>query len=138
MALRWLFISPPSGRGDLPAEYRPPQVFTLWDDVETAYTPQGGGWVPGHHLRGDTAFVHAVPSEATRLEVAAERHRSSWPWTGRPLRAARSRPTAADRGRPRAPGRLRRGCLLRGGGLRGRLLGAGEDAGAGFAGAGAG
>jgi hypothetical protein len=75
VVLRWLFVSPPSGQGERQGEYRPPQAFTLWDDAGTAYTPQGGGWVPGHHLRGDTAFVPAVPAEATRLEVAADRHR---------------------------------------------------------------
>jgi hypothetical protein len=75
VVLRWLFVSPPSGQGERQAEYRPPQVFTLWDDAGAAYTPQGGGWVPGHHLRGDTAFVPAVPPEATRLQVAADRHR---------------------------------------------------------------
>jgi hypothetical protein len=74
--LRWLFVSPPSDpdRGGH-REHRPPEVFSLWDDAGTAYTPQGGGWIPGHHLRGDTAFVPAVPPQATRLHVAAGRHR---------------------------------------------------------------
>jgi hypothetical protein len=74
--LRWLFVSPPSDpdRGGH-REHRPPEVFSLWDDAGTAYTPQGGGWIPGHHLRGDTAFVPAVPQQATRLHVAAGRHR---------------------------------------------------------------
>ena len=67
----------PSSPGGAPAsaEYRPPEAYSLWDDVETAYDPQGGGWIPGHHLRGDTAFVPAVPDTATRLYVAADRHR---------------------------------------------------------------
>jgi hypothetical protein len=74
--LRWLFVSPPAdpdrgGHG----EHRPPQAFSLWDDAGTAYTPQGGGWIPGHHLRGDTAFVPAVPRQATRLHAAAGRYR---------------------------------------------------------------
>jgi hypothetical protein len=78
--LRWLFVSPPAdpdrGGG---GEHRPPQAFSLWDDAGTAYTPQGGGWIPGHHLRGDTAFVPAVPREATRLHAAAGRHRYELP-----------------------------------------------------------
>ena len=74
--LRWLFVSPPANpdRGGS-GEHRPPATFSLWDDAGTAYTPQGGGWIPGHHLRGDTAFVPAVPPGATKLEVAAGRHR---------------------------------------------------------------
>jgi hypothetical protein len=74
--LRWLFVSPPSDpdRGGH-REHRPPEAFSLWDDAGTAYTPQGGGWIPGHHLRGDTAFVPAVPQQATRLHVAAGRQR---------------------------------------------------------------
>jgi hypothetical protein len=74
--LRWLFVSP-SANPDSPAggEHQPPSAFSLWDDAGTAYTPQGGGWIPGHHLRGDTAFVPAVPPAATKLEVAAGRHR---------------------------------------------------------------
>ncbi|MDQ3648145.1 MAG: hypothetical protein M3433_06115 [Actinomycetota bacterium] len=74
--LRWIFVSPspdsPAPPGTL---YRPPQTFSMWDDVETAYTPQGGGWVQGHHLRGETAFVPAVPDAATRLHVAADEER---------------------------------------------------------------
>lgn len=74
--LRWLFVSPPANPDNTAgAEHRPPAAFSLWDDAGTAYTPQGGGWIPGHHLRGDTAFVPAVPPGATRLEVAAGRHR---------------------------------------------------------------
>jgi hypothetical protein len=74
--LRWLFVSPSAnpergGEGD----HRPPAAFSLWDDAGTAYTPQGGGWIPGHHLRGDTAFVPAVPAAATKLDIAAGRHR---------------------------------------------------------------
>lgn len=74
--LRWLFVSPPANpeRGGQ-GEHRPPAGFSLWDDAGTAYTPQGGGWIPGHHLRGDTAFVPGVPPEATKLEAAAGRHR---------------------------------------------------------------
>lgn len=74
--LRWLFVSAraESDRADEGA-HRPPQTFAVWDDAGTAYTPQGGGWIPGHHLRGDTAFVPAVPPAATRLEVAAGRQR---------------------------------------------------------------
>jgi len=76
VVLRWLFVSPstdsPAPPGTL---YRPPQAFSLWDDTGTAYTPQGGGWVQGHHLRGDTAFVPAVPAEATELNVAADEER---------------------------------------------------------------
>jgi hypothetical protein len=74
--LRWLFVSPPAKpeRGGA-GEHKPPAAFSLWDDAGTAYTPQGGGWIPGHHLRGDTAFVPAVPGGATRLEIAAGRHR---------------------------------------------------------------
>jgi hypothetical protein len=76
VVLRWLFIAPASpGGAPASAEYRPPQAYSLWDDVETAYDPQGGGWIPGHHLRGDTAFVPAVPDAANRLYVAADRHR---------------------------------------------------------------
>lgn len=76
VVLRWLFVSPspdtPAPPGTL---YRPPQTFSMWDDLDTAYTPQGGGWVQGHHLRGDTAFVPAVPASATRLHVAADNER---------------------------------------------------------------
>jgi len=74
--LRWLFVAPPA-EGPAPpgALYRPPRSFALWDDADTAYTPQGGGWVQGHHLRGDTAFVPAVPESATRLQVAADAER---------------------------------------------------------------
>lgn len=72
--LRWLFVSARAESGGDGA-HRPPQAFALWDDAGTAYTPQGGGWIPGHHLRGDTAFVPAVPADATRLEVAAGRQR---------------------------------------------------------------
>ena len=76
VVVRWVFIAPASPSGS-PAsgEYRPPEAYSLWDDVETAYDPQGGGWIPGHHLRGDTAFVPAVPDSATKLYVAAGRHR---------------------------------------------------------------
>jgi hypothetical protein len=74
--LRWLFVSPHANPDSATGgEHRPPAAFSLWDDVGTAYTPQGGGWIPGHHLRGDTAFVPAVPAAATRLEIAAGRHR---------------------------------------------------------------
>ncbi len=75
--LRWVFVAPGAGSGRPAAGHRPPEAFALWDDAGTAYTPQGGGWIPGHHLRGDTAFVPAVPARATRLEVAAgsERYR---------------------------------------------------------------
>jgi hypothetical protein len=76
VVLRWVFTAPASPTGAPPsAEYRPPEAYSLWDDVETAYDPQGGGWIPGHHLRGDTAFVPAVPDEATKLYVAAASHR---------------------------------------------------------------
>lgn len=74
--LRWIFVAP-RGRG-LAAEragHTPPESFTLWDDVGTAYTPQGGGWLAGEHLRGDTAFVPAVPQGATKLSVGAGPHR---------------------------------------------------------------
>jgi hypothetical protein len=71
--LRWLFIAPQGAERE--GHFRAPESFSLWDDVGTAYTPQGGGWVPGHHLRGDTVFVPAVPPEATRLLAAADRHR---------------------------------------------------------------
>jgi hypothetical protein len=74
--LRWLFVSPPANPDSATGgEHRPPAAFSLWDDAGTAYTPQGGGWIPGHHLRGDTAFVPAVPAAATKLEAAAGRHR---------------------------------------------------------------
>ena len=74
--LRWLFVSPPANPDSAAGgEHRPPAAFSLWDDAGTAYTPQGGGWIPGHHLRGDTAFVPTVPAAATRLEIAAGRHR---------------------------------------------------------------
>jgi hypothetical protein len=76
VVLRWVFTAPASPAGATPsAEYRPPEAYSLWDDVETAYDPQGGGWIPGHHLRGDTAFVPAVPDESTKLYVAADSHR---------------------------------------------------------------
>lgn len=77
VVLRWVFVSPPSAADTMggAVDHRPPQTFALWDDAGTAYTPQGGGWVPGHHLRGDTAFVPAVPPGVTRLHVAADRHR---------------------------------------------------------------
>ena len=76
VVLRWLFVSPsPDGPAAPGTLYRPPQTFSLWDDGGTAYTPQGGGWVQGHHLRGDTAFVPAVPSDAGRLHVAADEER---------------------------------------------------------------
>jgi hypothetical protein len=76
VVLRWVFVSPTSPTGSpTGGEYRPPQAYSLWDDVDTAYDPQGGGWIPGHHLRGDTAFVPAVPDAATQLYVAADRHR---------------------------------------------------------------
>ncbi len=74
--LRWLFVSPSANPERAGADdHKPPAAFSLWDDAGTAYTPQGGGWIPGHHLRGDTAFVPAVPASATKLEVAAGRHR---------------------------------------------------------------
>jgi hypothetical protein len=74
--LRWLFVAPVRGpRGSDPHDYRPPEAFSLWDDVGTAYTPQGGGWIAGHHLRGDTAFVPRVPGSATKLSIAAGRLR---------------------------------------------------------------
>jgi hypothetical protein len=73
--LRWLFVSPSADPDRGGAEHRPPQSFSLWDDADTAYTPQGGGWIPGHHLRGETAFVPAPPPESTRLMIAAGRHR---------------------------------------------------------------
>ena len=74
--LRWLFVSPPPDSPAAPGTlYRPPQTFQLWDDLSTPYTPQGGGWVQGHHLRGDTAFVPAVPEAATHLHVAADKER---------------------------------------------------------------
>ncbi len=76
VVLRWAFVAPASpGGAPASGEYRPPEAYSLWDDVETAYDPQGGGWIPGHHLRGDTAFVPAVPENATKLYVAADRHR---------------------------------------------------------------
>jgi hypothetical protein len=77
VVLRWVFVSPPSATETMggAVDHRPPQTFSLWDDAGTAYTPQGGGWVPGHHLRGDTAFVPAVPRGVRRLHVAADRHR---------------------------------------------------------------
>ena len=76
VVLRWVFVAPESPTGaPASAEHRPPEAYSLWDDAETPYDPQGGGWIPGHHLRGDTAFVPAVPAEATRLYVAADRHR---------------------------------------------------------------
>jgi hypothetical protein len=77
VVLRWVFVAPQSARDTMAgdADHQPPQTFALWDDAGTAYTPQGGGWVPGHHLRGDTAFVPTVPPSATRLHVAADRHR---------------------------------------------------------------
>ena len=70
--LRWIFVAP-RGRGAAAerAGHRPPESFTLWDDAGTAYTPQGGGWLAGEHLRGDTAFVPAVPAEARKLSVGA-------------------------------------------------------------------
>jgi hypothetical protein len=78
--LRWLFVSPPANTESAAAgEHRPPAAFSLWDDAGTAYTPQGGGWIPGHHLRGDTAFVPAVPPAATMLGIAAGRHRFELP-----------------------------------------------------------
>jgi hypothetical protein len=76
VVLRWVFVAPTTGGATAASgEYRPPEAYSLWDDAETAYDPQGGGWIPGHHLRGDTAFVPAVPDDATRLYVAADRHR---------------------------------------------------------------
>ena len=74
VVLRWVFIAPSADPGE-GGEHRPPEAFSLWDDTGTAYNPQGGGWVPGHHLRGETAFVPAVPEGAERLFVAADRHR---------------------------------------------------------------
>jgi hypothetical protein len=74
--LRWLFVSPAPDESAAPGtRYRPPQTFSLWDDAGTAYTPQGGGWVQGHHLRGDTAFVPAVPQGVEQLHVAADEER---------------------------------------------------------------
>jgi hypothetical protein len=76
VVLRWVFVAPSSPTAaPAGAEYSPPEAYSLWDDVESAYDPQGGGWIPGHHLRGDTAFVPAVPENATRLYVAADQHR---------------------------------------------------------------
>ncbi len=76
VVLRWLFVSPSPDDSAAPGTlYRPPQTFSLWDDADTAYTPQGGGWVQGHHLRGDTAFVPAVPDGAGQLNVAADEER---------------------------------------------------------------
>jgi hypothetical protein len=76
VVLRWVFVAPSSPTAAAAsAEYSPPEAYSLWDDVETAYDPQGGGWIPGHHLRGDTAFVPAVPENAKKLYVAADRHR---------------------------------------------------------------
>lgn len=74
--LRWIFVAP-RGRGPAAerAGHRPPESFTLWDDAGTAYTPQGGGWLAGEHLRGDTAFVPAVPPEATKLSMGAGPYR---------------------------------------------------------------
>jgi hypothetical protein len=80
VVLRWLFVSPPADGPAAPGTlYRPPQTFSLWDDADTAYTPQGGGWVQGHHLRGDTAFVPAVPAEVEQLHVAADEERYTLP-----------------------------------------------------------
>lgn len=73
--LRWVFVAPRGRAAAERAGHRPPESFTLWDDAGTAYTPQGGGWLAGEHLRGDTAFVPAVPNEATRLSVGAGPHR---------------------------------------------------------------
>ncbi len=72
VVLRWVFVQP-RGRGPAAERtgHRPPESFTLWDDAGTAYTPQGGGWLAGEHLRGDTAFVPRVPAEASRLHVGA-------------------------------------------------------------------
>ena len=76
VVLRWVFVAPSSATAaPAGAAYRPPEAYSLWDDVETAYDPQGGGWIPGHHLRGDTAFVPAVPENAKRLYIAADQHR---------------------------------------------------------------
>jgi hypothetical protein len=74
--LRWVFVQP-RGRGPAAERtgHRPPESFTLWDDAGTAYTPQGGGWLAGEHLRGDTAFVPKVPAEASTLYVGAGPHR---------------------------------------------------------------
>ncbi|MEJ7817218.1 MAG: hypothetical protein WKF49_00940 [Thermoleophilaceae bacterium] len=76
VVLRWVFVQP-RGRGPAAerAGHRPPESFTLWDDAGTAYTPQGGGWLAGEHLRGDTAFVPAAPASASRLHVGAGPHR---------------------------------------------------------------
>jgi hypothetical protein len=72
VVLRWVFVQPRgSGAAAERAVHRPPESFTLWDDVDTPYTAQGGGWVVGEHLRGDTAFVPAVPPDATQLRVGA-------------------------------------------------------------------
>lgn len=71
--LRWLFVAPP--RATQSSSHQPPETFALWDDAGTAYTAQGGGWIAGHHLRGDTAFVPRVPDAATTLSVAAGRLR---------------------------------------------------------------
>src|SRR4051795_10733904 len=76
VVLRWVFVAPSSPTAaPAGAEYRPTEAYSLWDDVGTGYAPHGGGWIPGHHLRGDTAFVPAVPDTAKRLYVAADKHR---------------------------------------------------------------
>jgi len=76
VVLRWVFVAPSSPTAAAAStEYSPPEAYSLWDDVESAYDPQGGGWIPGHHLHGDTAFVPAVPDNAKRLYVAADQHR---------------------------------------------------------------